>query len=239
LTRVTPFKDSSAGKKQQVEQMFDQISARYDFMNHFLSLGIDKIWRKKAIALAASVKPGRLLDVATGTGDFAIQALETGAKEIIGVDISEGMLKVGEEKVKRYEGKIKLMRGDSENLQFADNSFDAIIVAFGVRNFENLQKGLTEMYRVLRPSGILVVLEFSKPRVFPVKQFYRFYFRYIVPLCGRWLANHQTAYTYLPDSVQEFPEGEAFLTELSQAGYITTTCKPLSFGISSIYSGKK
>lgn len=239
MTQVTPFKDSSAGKKQQVEQMFDQISARYDFMNHFLSLGIDKLWRKKAIALASSVKPERLLDVATGTGDFAIQALQTGAKEIIGVDISEGMLKVGMEKVKPYDGKIQLMRGDSENLQFADNSFDAIIVAFGVRNFENLQKGLKEMYRVLRPGGIVVVLEFSKPRVFPVKQFYGFYFRYILPFWGRLLAKHQTAYTYLPESVQAFPEGEAFLAELNRAGYNHTTCKTLSFGISSIYSGKK
>lgn len=219
--------------------MFDQISHRYDFLNHFLSLGIDKLWRKKAVKILRSFNPDTVLDVATGTADFAIAALDSGASEIVGIDISEGMLNVGREKVKKYNGRIRLERGDSEHIQFNDQTFDAIIVAFGVRNFENLQKGLTEMNRVLKPGGHLIVLEFSKPSTFPVKQVYNFYFKYILPFWGNLLAKHKTAYSYLPESVMAFPEGENFLAELRKAGYSSVENRPLSFGISSIYIAQK
>jgi len=239
LTHVTPFKESSDSKKLQVEQMFDQISHRYDFLNHFLSLGIDKLWRKKAVKILRSFNPDTVLDVATGTADFAIAALDSGAKEIVGIDISEGMLNVGREKVKKYNGRIRLERGDSEHIQFNDQTFDAIIVAFGVRNFEHLQKGLAEMRRVLKPGGHLIVLEFSKPSAFPVKQVYNFYFKYILPFWGNLLAKHKTAYSYLPESVMAFPEGEQFVAELKKAGYSIAENRPLSFGISSIYIAQK
>lgn len=219
--------------------MFDQISHRYDFLNHFLSLGIDKLWRKKAVKILRSFNPDTVLDVATGTADFAIAALDSGATEIVGIDISEGMLNVGREKVKKYNGRIRLERGDSEHIQFTDQTFDAIIVAFGVRNFENLQKGLTEMNRVLKPGGHLIVLEFSKPSAFLVKQVYNFYFKYILPFWGNMLAKHKTAYSYLPESVMAFPEGEQFVTELKKAGYSSAENRPLSFGISSIYIAQK
>ncbi|MBP6302821.1 MAG: bifunctional demethylmenaquinone methyltransferase/2-methoxy-6-polyprenyl-1,4-benzoquinol methylase UbiE [Bacteroidia bacterium] len=239
MTHVTPFKESSDSKKLQVEQMFDQISHRYDFLNHFLSLGIDKLWRKKAVKILRSFNPDTVLDVATGTADFAIAALDSGAKEIVGIDISEGMLNVGREKVKKYNGRIRLERGDSEHIQFNDQTFDAIIVAFGVRNFEHLQKGLNEMRRVLKPGGHLIVLEFSKPSAFPVKQLYNFYFKYILPFWGNLLAKHKTAYSYLPESVMAFPEGEQFVAELKKAGYSSAENRPLSFGISSIYIAQK
>lgn len=239
MTHVTPFKESSDSKKLQVEQMFDQISHRYDFLNHFLSLGIDKLWRKKAVKILRSFNPDTVLDVATGTADFAIAALDSGAKEIVGIDISEGMLNVGREKVKKYNGRIRLERGDSEHIQFNDQTFDAIIVAFGVRNFEHLQKGLNEMRRVLKPGGHLIVLEFSKPSAFPVKQLYNFYFKYILPFWGNLLAKHKTAYSYLPESVMAFPEGEQFMAELKKAGYSSAENRPLSFGISSIYIAEK
>lgn len=219
--------------------MFDQISHRYDFLNHFLSLGIDKLWRKKAVKILRSFNPDTVLDVATGTADFAIAALDSGAKEIVGIDISEGMLSVGREKVKKYNGRIRLERGDSEHIQFNDQTFDAIIVAFGVRNFEHLQKGLAEMRRVLKPGGHLIVLEFSKPSAFPVKQVYNFYFKYILPFWGNLLAKHKTAYSYLPESVMAFPEGEQFVAELKKAGYSSAENRPLSFGISSIYIAQK
>lgn len=219
--------------------MFDQISHRYDFLNHFLSLGIDKLWRKKAVKILRSFNPDTVLDVATGTADFAIAALDSGAKEIVGIDISEGMLNVGREKVKKYNGRIRLERGDSEHIQFNDQTFDAIIVAFGVRNFEHLQKGLEEMRRVLKPGGHLIVLEFSKPSAFPVKQVYNFYFKYILPFWGNLLAKHKTAYSYLPESVMAFPEGEQFVAELKKAGYSSAENRPLSFGISSIYIAQK
>ena len=219
--------------------MFDQISHRYDFLNHFLSLGIDKLWRRKAVKILRSFNPDTVLDVATGTADFAIAALDSGAKEIVGIDISEGMLNVGREKVKKYNGRIRLERGDSEHIQFNDQTFDAIIVAFGVRNFEHLQKGLNEMRRVLKPGGHLIVLEFSKPSAFPVKQVYNFYFKYILPFWGNMLSKHKTAYSYLPESVMAFPEGEQFVAELKKAGYSSAENRPLSFGISSIYIAEK
>jgi demethylmenaquinone methyltransferase / 2-methoxy-6-polyprenyl-1,4-benzoquinol methylase len=238
---VVPYKKESTTKKEQVAKMFDNISHRYDFLNHFLSLGIDKGWRKKAINLLKSHHPKLLLDVATGTGDFAIQALTLNPDKIIGVDISEGMLSMGRKKmeVKGYDSKIELKSGDSENLPFADNTFDAVTVGFGVRNFENVEKGLTEICRVLKPNGRIVVLEFSKPSKFPFKQFYSFYFKQILPRIGNWFSKDSSAYTYLPESVDAFPYGQAFLNVLSKSGFSETRATSLTFGISSIYTAKK
>lgn len=221
--------------------MFDSISKRYDFLNHFLSLGIDIIWRKKAISELKNDHPKLILDIATGTGDFAIEALSLDPDKIIGVDISEGMLDMGRKKLskKRLNEKIELRSGDSEGLQFEDNHFDAVIVAFGVRNFEHLEEGLTDMYRVLKPGGKVVVLEFSKPTKFPMKQLYGFYFKYILPIIGRLVSKDTTAYTYLPESVDQFPDGNRFTNILKQIGFNQTKFRPLTFGISSIYTGIK
>ena len=221
--------------------MFDSISGNYDFLNHFLSFGIDILWRKKAIRMLKELQPRQILDVATGTGDFAIEALALNPDKVIGVDISEGMLEVGRVKMKekKLDHRIELCYGDSENLPFEENKFDAIIVAFGVRNFENLESGLAEMLRVVRPGGKVVVLEFSKPRKFPFKQLYNFYFKYVLPKIGRWVSRDSSAYTYLPESVQAFPDGEAFINILNRLGYKNTTCKSLTFGISSLYIGTK
>lgn len=238
---VVPYKNDVATKKVQVAKMFDAISGKYDFLNHFLSLGIDIRWRKKAIALLADSKPKFILDVATGTGDFAIEALRLNPQKVVGVDISEGMLEIGKKKMKAhgYESVIELMTGDSENLPFLENKFDAVIVAFGVRNFENLEKGLSEMLRVLKPGGRVVVLEFSKPRAFPMKQLYSFYFKYILPKIGKIFSSDSSAYTYLPESVQAFPDGEDFLSIFSELGYKNATCQTLTFGISSLYTATK
>lgn len=238
---VLPYKNDSSGKKEQVAKMFDNISHRYDFLNHFLSLGIDKLWRKKAIAFLKPHQPKILLDVATGTGDFALQAMELNPEKIIGVDISEGMLEVGRKKMKskNLHTIIEMKSGDSENLPFEDNFFDAVTVAFGVRNFENLEKGLKEIYRVLKPGGYAVVLEFSKPQQFPFKQIYSFFFKFILPKVGSWLSKDNSAYQYLPESVDAFPYGNAFLNVLSQAGFSQVKAQNLTFGISSIYTGKK
>ncbi len=221
--------------------MFDSISGNYDFLNHFLSLGIDIRWRKKAIKLLAKSKPKLILDVATGTGDFAVETLKLNPDQVIGVDISEGMLEVGRKKMKArgIDHKIDLRLGDSENLPFEENKFDAVIVAFGVRNFENLEKGLTEMQRVLKPGGQLVVLEFSKPRTFPFKQLYNFYFKFVLPKIGRLVSRDSAAYTYLPESVQAFPDGTDFTNILNRIGFNYTTCQSLTFGISSLYTGTK
>jgi demethylmenaquinone methyltransferase/2-methoxy-6-polyprenyl-1,4-benzoquinol methylase len=238
---VVPYKHEEKGKKEQVEKMFDNISHRYDFLNHFLSLGIDKVWRRKAIRTLESAKPRMILDVATGTGDFAIQALALNPEKIIGVDISEGMLGHGREKMKarRLQDRIELQRGDSENLPFTENKFDAATVAFGVRNFENLSRGLSEIHRVLKPNGTLVVLEFSRPARFPMKQLYSFYFKFILPKLGRLISRDQAAYTYLPESVQAFPDGSDFTDILTKTGFKNTTCRPLTFGISTIYTAQK
>jgi demethylmenaquinone methyltransferase/2-methoxy-6-polyprenyl-1,4-benzoquinol methylase len=238
---VVPYKDETIGKKQQVAKMFNNISGRYDFLNHFLSLGIDIRWRKKAIKLLQPFQPKTILDVATGTADFAFEALKLNPEKITGIDISEGMLDVGKKKVAAagLTNKIELILGDSENLPFPNNSFDAVIVAFGVRNFENLDRGLAEIQRVIKPEGHIVVLEFSKPATFPMKQLYQFYFRYILPVIGRIVSKDQSAYTYLPESVQAFPDGEQFLMHLKEVGFKSTLCKPLTFGISSLYIASK
>ncbi|MEQ8583523.1 MAG: bifunctional demethylmenaquinone methyltransferase/2-methoxy-6-polyprenyl-1,4-benzoquinol methylase UbiE [Marinoscillum sp.] len=238
---VVPYKDKQGSKKEQVATMFDNISGNYDFLNHFLSLGIDIAWRKKAIRQLKDLRPKQILDIATGTGDFAIEALALKPDKVTGVDISEGMLAVGRQKMKKkgLDQKIELLSGDSEALQFEDNKFDAVIVSFGVRNFEHLEKGLADMYRVLKPGGRTVILEFSKPKSFPFKQLYHFYFKWILPKIGNTISKDQAAYTYLPESVRAFPDGQNFLEILEKVGFKNTQCKPLTLGISSIYIGTK
>ena len=238
---VLPYKDKNTSKKEQIAAMFNSISSKYDFLNHFLSLGIDILWRKRAVRLLKKHQPKLILDIATGTGDFAIEALSLNPEKIIGVDISEGMLSVGREKLikKNLTDKIELISGDSEFLPFEDNFFDAVIVSFGVRNFENLEKGLSDMLRVLKPGGKVVILEFSKPKSFPFKQIYQFYFQWILPKIGKLISKNHAAYTYLPDSVEAFPDGDDFLNILNKIGFQKNQCTPLTLGISSIYSGSK
>lgn len=238
---VVPYKEKETTKKEQVAEMFNNISHRYDFLNHFLSLGIDILWRKKAIKLLKADQPKQILDVATGTGDFAIEALALNPDRVVGVDISSGMLDMGKEKMKRkkIDHIIEMQMGDSEKLLFEDNTFDATIVAFGVRNFENLKQGLSDMHRVVKPGGKTVIIEFSRPRTFPMKQLYSFYFKSILPVIGKLISKDQSAYTYLPESVDAFPDGQKFLDILSAVGYKKTECKPLTFGIASIYIGQK
>lgn len=241
MSTVTPYKNHTASKKEQVAEMFNNIAPKYDFLNQLLSLGIHKGWRKKAIELIKDKKPKTILDIATGTGDFAIEAMKLSPDKVVGVDISEGMLKLGIEKINKLglQHKIELKLGDSENLPFGDNSFDAITVGFGVRNFENLEKGIADIHRVLNNGGVLSILEFSKPQNFPIKQVYHFYFRYVTPLIGKIFSKDNSAYTYLPESVNAFPAGEDFLKVLQQAGFKETKAYPLTFGIASIYIAKK
>ncbi|MBD2756303.1 bifunctional demethylmenaquinone methyltransferase/2-methoxy-6-polyprenyl-1,4-benzoquinol methylase UbiE [Spirosoma validum] len=248
---VVPYKDKNTSKREQVAEMFDNISPKYDLLNHLLSGGIDILWRKRAIRELRSSRIGgpkspalshkTILDIATGTGDFALEALALKPEKIVGVDISEGMLAIGREKMKKrgVDHIIEMRAGDSEGLPFADNEFDAVIVSFGVRNFENLLKGLTDMHRVTRPGGVCVVLEFSNPRQFPFKQLYGFYSRTILPLIGRMVSKDTSAYSYLPESVQAFPDGPDFLRIYEAAGFINTKWIPLTFGVASIYIGHK
>ncbi len=238
---VTPYKNLTTSKKEQVAAMFDAIAPKYDFLNQLLSFGIHKGWRRKAIYLLQEEKPKIILDIATGTADFAIEAMKLNPVKVIGVDISEGMLKLGIEKINKLglQNKIELKTGDSENLPFADNSFDAITVGFGVRNFENIEKGLADIHRVIKPDGMLIILEFSKPIHFPVKQVYNFYFRYITPFVGKLFSKDSSAYTYLPESVNAFPSGESFLHLLDKAGFKETRAISLTFGIASIYIARK
>jgi demethylmenaquinone methyltransferase/2-methoxy-6-polyprenyl-1,4-benzoquinol methylase len=238
---VTPYKDSGLGKKEQVAQMFDTISGNYDGLNRVISFGIDVKWRKKVLKLVTAKKPERILDVATGTGDLAILMAKTGAAEIIGADISEGMMEVGRKKVaeKGLDGKIQLVYGDSEKLPFADNYFDAITVAFGVRNFETLEKGLGEILRVLKPDGIFVILETSVPTKFPFRQGYKFYTRFILPAIGRLFSKDRSAYAYLSESASVFPHGEALNNILRKIGFIEVKNMPQTFGVATIYSASK
>ncbi len=239
--QVTPYKHSGQQKKQQVEQMFDHIAPKYDFLNHLLSLGIDKLWRKRAIQILSGYKYESILDVATGTGDFAIAASRLNPGKIVGFDISEQMLNVGRGKVKRLglDQIIEFRKGDSEEMPFEAGEFDAITVAFGVRNFENLEKGLSEFYRVLKKDGVAIILEFSKPKYFPLKQFYLFYFFRILPFIGRLVSKDSSAYSYLPESVMAFPDDQRFLAVLEKMGFTKLEQKRLSFGIATIYIAQK
>jgi len=230
------------GKTAQVEAMFDEIAPRYDLLNHVLSFGIDVGWRRAAVRLLAAALPGRrprLLDVATGTGDLALALLKLDPEEIVGVDLSEPMLAVGREKVaaRGETGRIPLVQGDAAALPFPDDSFDGATVAFGVRNFENLREGLAGIRRVLRPGAPLVVLEFSHPRAFPVRQVYTWYSRHVLPRVGRAVSRSQAAYDYLPQSVAVFPDSEAFLSEMRAAGFSNVVEKRLTFGVASLYRG--
>jgi demethylmenaquinone methyltransferase/2-methoxy-6-polyprenyl-1,4-benzoquinol methylase len=239
---VVPDKESSSSKKQQVAAMFDDIAFKYDFLNRFLSAGIDIRWRKKAIKQIAALQPKKILDVATGTADVAIIASGIlKPDKIIGIDISDGMLEIGRQKVEKAGLKqiIELLNGDSETINFKNDSFDAVTVAFGVRNFQHLEKGLSEIYRVLKPGGKLVVLEFSKPKMLGVKSIYDLYMKVITPNVGRLFSKNRNAYKYLDASIQKFPEGKNFTQILDNLGYLNTYCKPLSLGICSIYCGTK
>lgn len=239
--RTLPYSHSPLPAKKQVALMFDRISRRYDLLNHLLSFNIDRFWRRKGIDLLPKGEVRDILDIATGTGDFAIAALRCGADKVTGVDISEAMLAAGRKKIirKGLEDKIKLLSGDAENLAFPEASFDAVISAFGVRNFENTRAGIEEMFRVLRPEGTIVVLEFSKPRKTPFRQIYRGYFSFVLPAIGRLISGDPAAYTYLPGSVGDFPDGEDFLAILREAGFSECQARPLTMGIATLYSGLK
>lgn len=238
---VTPYKDSQLGKKEQVAQMFDTISGKYDGLNRVISFGIDVKWRKKVLKLVSDTKPETVLDIATGTGDLAILMTQTGAKKITGLDISAGMLEVGRKKIaeRKLDSKIDMVLGDSENIPFEDNSFNAITVAFGVRNFENLEKGLSEILRVLKPGGIFVILETSVPTKTPFKQGYKFYTKYILPLIGKLFSKDKSAYAYLSESASVFPHGEMLNNILRKIGFIEVKNRPQTMGVATIYSASK
>ncbi|OIQ21817.1 MAG: bifunctional demethylmenaquinone methyltransferase/2-methoxy-6-polyprenyl-1,4-benzoquinol methylase [Flavobacterium sp. MedPE-SWcel] len=238
---VTPYKGSELGKKEQVAQMFDTISEKYDGLNRVISFGIDVKWRKKVLKMVADTKPETILDIATGTGDLAILMTDTSATEIIGADISAGMLDVGRKKIteRKLDNKIQMVLADSENLPFDDNYFDAITVAFGVRNFETLEKGLSEILRVLKPDGIFVILETSVPTKFPYKQGYNFYSKFILPTIGKLFSKDKSAYAYLSESASVFPHGEALNNILRKTGFIEVQNLPQTFGVATIYSASK
>ncbi len=238
---INPYKNSDQSKRQQVEQMFDTISKEYDGLNRVISFGIDVKWRKKVVRLVADTKPQRVLDVATGTGDLAINLVKTGASEITGLDISAGMLNVGKAKIKQkgLEDHIQMVQGDSENLPFENNHFDAITVAFGIRNFETLEKGLAEILRVLKPGGIFVILETSVPTRTPFKQGYHLYSRKILPLIGRIFSKDRDAYAYLSESASVFPYGEKLNNILRKIGFNTVEDHPQTFGVATIYTASK
>lgn len=238
---ITPYKNSELGKKEQVAQMFDAISGEYDGLNRVISFGIDVKWRKKVLQLVTNKNPKKVLDIATGTGDLAILMAQTSAEEIIGLDISAGMLEVGKKKIatRKLDTKIQMILGDSENIPYEDNYFDAITVAFGVRNFENLEKGLAEILRVLKPNGIFVILETSVPTKFPYKQGYAFHTRFLLPLIGKIFSKDKVAYNYLSNSANIFPFGEALNNILRKIGFIEVKHLPQTFGVASIYYASK
>lgn len=241
MPEITPYKDSGLGKKEQVAQMFDNISGGYDGLNRVISFGIDVKWRKNVLRLVSEKKPKSILDIATGTGDLAILMAETGASKITGIDISEGMMEVGRKKVaaKNLSDKIELVYADSENLPFESDSFDAITVGFGIRNFEHLEKGLSEILRVLKPGGIFVILETSVPEKFPHKQGYTIYTKYIMPLIGKLFSKDDSAYGYLSASASVFPYGEKLNNILRKIGFIDVVSRPQTFGVATIYSASK
>jgi demethylmenaquinone methyltransferase/2-methoxy-6-polyprenyl-1,4-benzoquinol methylase len=237
---VKPY-NSDRSKKEEVADMFNNISGRYDFLNHFLSLGIDHLWRARAVKELREINPKRILDIATGTGDFAIANLKLKPEEVVGIDISSGMLEVGKEKMKKkkVDHIVSMQLGDSEDLPFEDNYFDGLTVGFGVRNFENLEKGLAEMLRVIRPGGKAIILEFSKPKMFPIKQAFGFYSKYFIPFFGKRISKDEKAYAYLPESVAAFPEGKDFENVLEKLNYKNIKSIPVSGGIATIYVGTK
>ena len=241
MTKIKPYKNSDLGKKEQVTKMFDAISGNYDGLNRIISFGIDIKWRKKVVNIIKENNPDTILDIATGTGDLAINLAETNASKIIGLDISSGMLEIGKEKVKKKQlnGKIDMILGDSENMSFDDNSFDAITVAFGVRNFETLENGLKEIYRVLKPNGTFVILETSIPTKTPYKQGYGFYTKNILPLIGKLFSKDKSAYNYLSESASVFPYGEALNNILRKVGFINVEDFPQTFGVATIYKSSK
>ncbi len=239
--QIKPYKDSELGKKEQVAQMFDNISKDYDGLNRVISLGIDVSWRKKVVKLVGKNSPKQILDIATGTGDLALMMTKLNPDRIVGLDISEGMLEVGRNKIEKanLSNKIKMVVGDSENIPFEDNTFDAITVSFGVRNFENLDKGLTEILRVLKPGGRFVVLETSNPTKFPFKQGYKFYTNFILPIIGKLFSKDKVAYSYLSESANSFPFGEVFNNILQKNGFKDAKNLPVTFGVASIYTAFK
>lgn len=240
---IVPNSASKLSKKEQVADMFNDISEKYDFLNHFLSLGIDHLWRKKAVNSFKDIMPQKILDIACGTGDLAITAAQkiTGISKIYGIDIAEQMVAVGKKKIveKGLDGLIELGKGDSEQIEFEDAYFDVVMCAYGVRNFQDLKKGLDEMSRVLRKGGKLAILEFSKPQKFPIKQGYYFYFKFILPLIGKLMSKNKDAYTYLPNSVMAFPEGTAFIKILESSGFKSVKSTLLSQGITTLYTAIK
>ncbi|QKJ61579.1 bifunctional demethylmenaquinone methyltransferase/2-methoxy-6-polyprenyl-1,4-benzoquinol methylase UbiE [Flavobacterium sp. M31R6] len=238
---ITPYKDSSLSKKEQVAKMFDTISGNYDNLNRVISFGVDVKWRKKVLKLVAETNPENVLDIATGTGDLAILMAQTKAKKIIGLDISAGMLEIGKSKIeeRKLSQTIEMVLGDSENMPFEDHFFDAITVAFGVRNFEHLEKGLAEILRVLKPGGIFVILETSVPDKTPYKQGYSFYTKNILPLIGKLFSKDDVAYGYLSESAASFPYGEALNNILRKTGFINVNAMPQTFGVATIYSASK
>lgn len=241
VTVATPYQNSQSDKRTQVALMFDTIASRYDFLNHFLSAGIDRIWRKKAIRRLKGLPAARILDVATGTADLALESMVLKPAHITGIDIAPRMLAQGRAKIRKkgYGATIQLQEGDAEAISFPDASFDAVTCAFGVRNFAHLDKGLKEMCRVLRPGGKVVILEFAKPRIFPVKQLYTLYFHILLPLWGKLISRDPRAYSYLPESVQEFPDRSAFARHLKEAGFSHARWEMLGFGITGLYVAEK
>ena len=241
MTKVKPYKNSDLGKKEQVTKMFDTISGDYDGLNRVISFGIDIKWRKKVVKIIAASHPDSILDIATGTGDLAINLAETGASRIVGLDISSGMLEIGKQKInkKGLDAKIEMILGDSEKMPFEDNAFDAITVAFGVRNFETLENGLKEIYRVLKPGGTFVILETSMPTKTPYKQGYNFYTKNILPLIGKAFSKDRSAYKYLCESASVFPFGEALNNILRNIGFINVEDFPQTMGVATIYKSSK
>ncbi|MEP2936859.1 MAG: bifunctional demethylmenaquinone methyltransferase/2-methoxy-6-polyprenyl-1,4-benzoquinol methylase UbiE [Gilvibacter sp.] len=240
--KVTPYQDSSASKKEQIEQMFDTISGKYDGLNRVISLGVDQKWRKKVVALVKNEHPATVLDIATGTGDLAIQfASQIPDAKVTGLDISQGMLDVAVKKSAHlsYKDRLEFMQADSEAMPFDDNSFDVITVSFGIRNFETLEKGLAEIYRVLAPEGLFVVLETSVPTKFPFKQGYAVYSNYVLPTIGKLFSKDKVAYNYLSKSAASFPYGATLNNIFKNIGFIAIENKPQTFGVATIYSARK
>ncbi len=238
---IKPYKDSELGKKEQVAQMFDTISKNYDGLNRIISLGIDIKWRKEVVEIVGKNNPKQILDIATGTGDLALMMSKLAPERIVGLDISEGMLEVGKQKIAkaRLSDKIEMIVGDSEEMPFSDHTFDAITVSFGVRNFANLDKGIKEIARVLKPTGVLVILETSNPTKFPFKQGYKLYTNLFLPIVGKLFSKDKVAYSYLSESANSFPFGRAFNNILEKNGFKHTEHKPVTFGVATIYTARK